>query len=614
MHPFTRDLLKSVHGFTLVETMFALLISSLLFIGAYQVLKGTTQTSVKVTNRTAVEKQVTHALDLFASDIHISGSNPTFTSGFKGNDTTFCIWSEGFCSTATPNPYKPYGIWSRVGSEPPISTTNRNLVRLYSWRNPDHTATFPSYAGELVLWHLGDGDGDNVKNDLIRSDQSINALNHQVVAHNLDEATISFYASSGQFLCSIKVTDGDRVITGTCDDFQVSLVKLDLKYTPPGSATTVTVSESARKWVTLQPTPTPTPTPAPTGTPSGSCETTTTGSSTYGCCFAVDCTLAEPYVRWLNCNESWVYDTPDNPINITFDCTPDQCVWADPSSCNLGGPTVTPTSGPTATPTSTPTRTPTSTPTPTRTPTRTPTPSTINGCCCFFYGSNPFVEIGVVVACGDSRTICSTTCNCGGGGSCSNWDETAQSDCSIGAAPGMINKHCVNDATPTPAPTNTPKAKSSARYKESIENLLLHETINHFEILASVYGKESVSQQTITMGIALVQQLIRSSTVNPETPALRLLSKLRPVTFMWKESHREDVGLIAEEVFKVAPRFVYFNENHQIEGVLYFDFRPLLREAIDDAYLQLHGKRASSVRRVEFLLQSVRQFSQTILY
>jgi len=48
-----------------------------------------------------------------------------------------------------------------------------------------------------------------------------------------------------------------------------------------------------------------------------------------------------------------------------------------------------------------------------------------------------------------------------------------------------------------------------------------------------------------------------------------ILSRLRPVTFQWKESGVFDLGLVAEEVAEIEPLLVTYNENGAVEGVKY---------------------------------------------
>jgi len=53
------------------------------------------------------------------------------------------------------------------------------------------------------------------------------------------------------------------------------------------------------------------------------------------------------------------------------------------------------------------------------------------------------------------------------------------------------------------------------------------------------------------------------------TSGIDILSRMRPVTFNWKDSGDLDVGLVAEEVAKVEPLLVTFNSRGVVEGVKY---------------------------------------------
>ncbi|HMO81426.1 MAG TPA: tail fiber domain-containing protein [Pyrinomonadaceae bacterium] len=57
--------------------------------------------------------------------------------------------------------------------------------------------------------------------------------------------------------------------------------------------------------------------------------------------------------------------------------------------------------------------------------------------------------------------------------------------------------------------------------------------------------------------------------INPFGSGIDLLNRLRPVTFNWTTDHREDLGLVAEEVEDVDPRLVTYNSEGAVEGVKY---------------------------------------------
>ena len=63
---------------------------------------------------------------------------------------------------------------------------------------------------------------------------------------------------------------------------------------------------------------------------------------------------------------------------------------------------------------------------------------------------------------------------------------------------------------------------------------------------------------------------------------LDVLRELRPVSFDWKQDGMPDVGLIAEEVNKVDPRFVIHNDIGQVEGVKYNGVGMVLINAVKE--------------------------------
>jgi molecular chaperone GrpE (heat shock protein) len=50
---------------------------------------------------------------------------------------------------------------------------------------------------------------------------------------------------------------------------------------------------------------------------------------------------------------------------------------------------------------------------------------------------------------------------------------------------------------------------------------------------------------------------------------LAFVDKLRPISFDWKDGGMKDVGFGAEDVAKIDPLFVTYNQDGQVEGVKY---------------------------------------------
>ena len=64
--------------------------------------------------------------------------------------------------------------------------------------------------------------------------------------------------------------------------------------------------------------------------------------------------------------------------------------------------------------------------------------------------------------------------------------------------------------------------------------------------------------------------------------ALDLLKQLEVKEFNWKQSSLHDIGLIAEEVEKVIPEAVWYNNEGQIEGLKPLTLIAIIIEAIKE--------------------------------
>ncbi len=70
--------------------------------------------------------------------------------------------------------------------------------------------------------------------------------------------------------------------------------------------------------------------------------------------------------------------------------------------------------------------------------------------------------------------------------------------------------------------------------------------------------------------------------VQPLESASELIDRMRAVTFRWKESGEEDLGLIAEEMAEIEPRLVFRNEDGEIEGIKYNHLTALMIRAMQE--------------------------------
>jgi hypothetical protein len=70
--------------------------------------------------------------------------------------------------------------------------------------------------------------------------------------------------------------------------------------------------------------------------------------------------------------------------------------------------------------------------------------------------------------------------------------------------------------------------------------------------------------------------------IQPLASASDLTDRMQAVSFRWKESGEEDLGLIAEEMAEIEPRLVFHNENGEVEGIKYNHLTAVLIRAMQE--------------------------------
>jgi len=68
---------------------------------------------------------------------------------------------------------------------------------------------------------------------------------------------------------------------------------------------------------------------------------------------------------------------------------------------------------------------------------------------------------------------------------------------------------------------------------------------------------------------------------------LNLVNQLQPITFYWKDGGKRDLGLGAEDVEKVEPLLVTYNEKGKVEGVKYDRVAVVLLNAVNEQQTQI---------------------------
>jgi trimeric autotransporter adhesin len=79
------------------------------------------------------------------------------------------------------------------------------------------------------------------------------------------------------------------------------------------------------------------------------------------------------------------------------------------------------------------------------------------------------------------------------------------------------------------------------------------------------------------------------SDVTPFRSGLPLLTRLRPVTFIWKADNQPDIGLVAEDVAKVEPLLVTRNDRGEVEGVKYDRINLLIINVVKEQQAQIEA-------------------------
>ena len=96
--------------------------------------------------------------------------------------------------------------------------------------------------------------------------------------------------------------------------------------------------------------------------------------------------------------------------------------------------------------------------------------------------------------------------------------------------------------------------------------------------------------------------------IAPFGSGLNLIKQLSPITFDWKESGKFDFGLGAEDVEKIEPLLVSYNDKGEVEGVKYERIGVVLINAVKEQQTEIENLRKENIqqqRRIEALTSLV---------
>jgi hypothetical protein len=77
------------------------------------------------------------------------------------------------------------------------------------------------------------------------------------------------------------------------------------------------------------------------------------------------------------------------------------------------------------------------------------------------------------------------------------------------------------------------------------------------------------------------------SDIQSFSDGFEFVKRLRPISFSWKQTGRRDIGFGAEDVAKIDPLFVNYNDKGEVEGVKYDRLSVVFVNAIKEQQSQI---------------------------
>jgi len=94
--------------------------------------------------------------------------------------------------------------------------------------------------------------------------------------------------------------------------------------------------------------------------------------------------------------------------------------------------------------------------------------------------------------------------------------------------------------------------------------------------------------------------------LSPFTGGLDMVRRFQPIYFTWKDSGKRDLGLGAEDVAKIDPLLVTYNNSGQVEGVKYERISIVLLNAIKEQQAQIEAQ-AGQIHRQQASIDALRK-------
>ncbi len=103
-------------------------------------------------------------------------------------------------------------------------------------------------------------------------------------------------------------------------------------------------------------------------------------------------------------------------------------------------------------------------------------------------------------------------------------------------------------------------------------------------------GSTSVCRNTNEQLSTCSSSLRYKTGISPFSSGLDLVNRLQPITFSWIDGGMRDLGLGAEDVEKVEPLLVTYNDKGVVEGVKYDRIAVVLLNAVKEQQAQIEGQ------------------------
>ena len=124
-------------------------------------------------------------------------------------------------------------------------------------------------------------------------------------------------------------------------------------------------------------------------------------------------------------------------------------------------------------------------------------------------------------------------------------------------------------------------------------------------------GDESLCRNSTTFYVAYCSSSLRYKTdIENFSHGFEFVNRLRPISFAWKQTGRRDIGFGAEDVAKIDPLFVNYNDKGEVEGVKYDRLSVVFVNAIKEQQTQIERQE----KQIERLRTQIENLTKLICF